>query len=212
MFNLGNYKDVLSSINEIKKALKVSDKQIADWIWDLFSGTEIQYSPSQQELDARTVNDVGSFIENITALLFGVEVSRNLACLIIHPMMLDLIRHNSLSWQDALTGMASMPMASENAVAASRGLRIAYKKYLSLGYRSYSYDYAKNEVLDVTQPEVLCLATKEHEIVNNWLKYIPSADRKLSKKVPTETAIGAICVAIDRWYAIKIQENFKRQE
>ncbi|CAF1402336.1 unnamed protein product, partial [Rotaria sordida] len=91
ILTLASYKDIHMSIHGLKIKLRIDDAKIADWIWKTFKGNTFDpLRGSDIQLSDTDKSDIKAFIANITALLFGTEVSRNLSCLIIHPMIIEL--------------------------------------------------------------------------------------------------------------------------
>ncbi|CAF3371961.1 unnamed protein product [Rotaria socialis] len=204
---LGSYNDIFTSIGRLEEHLKVNDAEIATWVWNTFKGDHFNLTTNTEaNLTSDENFDIKVFIGSLAALLFGTEVSRNIVCIIIHPMMLELIMKEELTWEELLIDDTLMPMASDGATAASRSLRVTYKHYLSLSYRSYSYDYAKKQILSSDDASVVGFVKKEHYIIDMWIRM--KSTKKYPENIPTEDVISMICQAVKGWYGIDIVNDF----
>lgn len=199
VLGLGNYEDVYAYINDIKLYFAeigkpIQDKNIAEWMISILNGN----LPELATVSEDKIEILGK-LQAITYLIFGCEVARNPAMLIINCMLLDLIRHSDKwTFEEALVGrntngrlnsLRRMPMAPEGAVSAARALEEKLQK--TMPYR-YSYQGICDEAGTET------MIKQEATIVREWFALKGVAP---SKKIEKNTLPG--------WLLERIKEEFE---
>lgn len=173
MDNLGSYKDLSDKIDAIKAALKIEDKQIAKWVKNCLKGSSLEIDG----LKTDQKEEIKEFIASVTYLLFGTEVARNPASILMHQMMLDLIEGGKNSFKDFFDNAQKeykgglMPMSAKGAISAAR---LANKEFFQ--HLPYQYQYpgvegdndGKSTALVTKTPEFLLA---EYNLAKKWLEY-----------------------------------------
>lgn len=179
--------DVIKKFNVKYPNHRINDKTIAQWVREKLAGEAFAL---EDELDiARLdVDKLNQFITDFTYLLFGCEVARNPASLVMHQMMLDLILSEKLTWAACLTEESpKMPMAMGGAVQAARRSHEDFKNYLPWAYK---YEGEAN----AQQRDQLL--SQENELFEQWLKH---------KNINPEFAQEALLIACKDWYGIDMR-------
>jgi hypothetical protein len=134
-------------------------------------------------------------------MLFGVEVARNPACIIVHQMMLDLIINGKLTWKTvfndtslAFGGGGKMPMSmDEKAVQSARYLQNLFNPFMP---HHYFYPGSASTENAAGIQSVAELMRRQAWITSEWLKMQRSHIE--SKTTPDD--ISLIENAISGWY------------
>ena len=143
-------------------------------------------------------------------LLFVTEVMKNPACVVIHPMMLELVAAGEIHKASLapLYADRKMPASLAGAIGASRGVDIRlYSKYTE---SPWSYDrttsISDSTVKSLTANETKNLVEKESNIIKSWLEFkepgISTADSLDMKAVSKH--VSALC---KRWYGFELDKN-----
>lgn len=205
----GAYKNIASTIMNIKSKLQIGDKLIAQWILDtLKSKQDIfskYYNPKQE-------SELKEFISTLTYLLFGTEAVRNPASLIIHQMMLELIISSNKDWtflkvfttDDGETSGGKMPMSQERiknpdvgAVDVSRFMHKVFQTTMK-----YSYDKAPiNPVFsrnNLAYKFLQKMINLEATVIKDWM-YLKKVNIEDNDKTKLYEELLEAC---EMWYGI----------
>lgn len=167
--NLGNYSAICELLKKISSSAsdKVNDGLVAKLIRQTLQGKNLAEIIEQIDIDPKIQKRLLEVITNLTYLLFGTEVIRNPASLIIHQMILDLILIGETNFEEMFgyynadqRVYGDMPMAIEHAVSASRQLNNIYQQYMFFPYEYHGAD-------DKGRPEKIY--DLEADIIKGWL-------------------------------------------
>lgn len=192
--NSGSYESIGIIIEKLTDNLKVNDIKVAEWVIKTLRG-KAQVFSDELALKKSKRMPFEKFVNSLVHLLFGTEVVRNPASMIIHYMILELIIGNKMTWKDAFSG--TMPMSIKEAVPASRTLHNKYQTSLE-----YSYDNAKDG--EGTEGKVRELVTKEASIFKNWLSI---KGIKVKKATPISEIIALLSRECFSWYGIEVRSK-----
>ncbi len=167
VLNLGSYESIGSKMEGVGNYLaksKISNFEIVEWVRGILQGKGLKSTKTFLKLkipeqERRAIEEI---IASLTYLLFGLEVARNPASLLINCMILELVQADKLSWKEAFNDQ--MPMAMDGAVPAARGMNKncdTTSKHL--------YDKAVNSVASLGSAKFLKLLELESKIFGKWL-------------------------------------------
>ncbi len=106
--NNGSYQNIYLNLEIYKNRSSgiITDSQIAIWVREILKCENLPLNEGKlmqsTKLSAGDLNSLKRELAGLTFLLFGCEVMRNPASLILHNMMLDLIIDEKLTWKDVL--------------------------------------------------------------------------------------------------------------
>jgi hypothetical protein len=184
--NLSTYKNVVKEIEKCKKIFGMDDSTIAKYVIARINNDKEEESASESN-----VNELEFFLTNLTYLLFGTEVSRNPASILIHYMMLELIHEAQLTWKEALE---QTPMSLEGAMEVSRWQHLNYP-----ASKRYNYDKKTVLSLDDNTKKILTQSIQfETKIIKLWLQF------KEVDQTNIEDYIEEIIGTCDEAFGIKV--------
>lgn len=208
---LGTYDKIYGDICEVKndlraKRLSIDDRIISEWIRAAFRGTSdrIRYSI----LSDAVKRSMEEMIDRIAYLMHGCEAARNIAMIVLVPMLEDLLTEgNEWTLQEAFTGAADkdtntsvrlMPMAPEGAVAAARTLERAYREYTP-----HHYLYAGVEDRDGSDNKMSKdeLVRFEARVVRAWINLKCGKAAKAPATHLAQWLLEQIESHFGRWFA-----------
>jgi hypothetical protein len=180
--NGGSYEEYYNELMQLKNYLNVDDKTIARWIKNIFQGS-FDFKNIEQ-LKNTTSEEQSIIVERLgalTYLLFGCEVARNPASLLIHHMMLDLIigHQKKYTWHGFFCGNKTikLPMSiseEKDNIAQARTTNVLFSKSK---YQFFPYRYDDSN--DSSSP--LPLLQAEEKVIKLWLKdYMHISDKDIS--------------------------------
>ena len=215
---LGKYDKIYADILQIKNDLQthhidVDDKKITEWIRQAFSGIALRLNYST--ISDAVKQSIEDMIDRVSYLLHGCEASRNIAMIVIIPMMLDLILEGD-EWtlEEAFTGSVDgepveraiklMPMSPEGAVAAARTLERVYRPFTP-----HHYVYPGVEDRDGTDKKMSKdeLVQFEARVVRAWINLKIGANIKLPSSQLAEWLLHNIEDQYGRWFGIKLENT-----
>lgn len=214
VLGLGNYEDVYAYIagikqhfQDIKKSIK--DKDIAEWMVCILNGNLPELPVARED----RIEILGK-LQAVTYLIFGCEVARNPAMLIINRMLLDLIIDSEKwSFEEALIGrnkagrvntLRRMPMAPEGAVSAARALEEKLQKGLP-------YPYSYQGICD--EAGVDAMVKQEATIVREWFALKgETPPKKLEKNAMPEWLFTRIKDEYEVWFTCYTNEIVDNEE
>ena len=191
---VGSYKKIDENINAFKRGFsKHDDSMIARYLQLIHAGKLIKFEKAED-------NIYGEFFTTLVYLLMGTESRRNPSAFFLHPMALELIAGQKITWQQAIAeteeteikgkiikkpikyrgGRIPMTMrggeSQEDKNKSGEPGVVASARWLHKQYNGYmpkSYMYEGDE-----QPEnekglkrILELIKREHELLVLWFKY-----------------------------------------
>ncbi|CAM4395381.1 MAG: hypothetical protein LEGION0398_MBIBDBAK_01182 [Legionellaceae bacterium] len=195
--NAGKYSDIYERFQKIQNhflseyQFAISDKMLVNWVRAMIKNEEFNDINNRElgEVDKTILFD---FIAEMTYLLFGCEVARNPASLIVHQIILDLILNEKISLQSALFDNV-MPMAVSEAVGKARSIQNKLNPYMP-----YFYTYPGTESNDNIQTNNMLAS--QAAIFRQWLevKYNYKNDMLDLQKIRQ-----IILNNLERWFGIQ---------
>ncbi|ABE04529.1 hypothetical protein [Rickettsia bellii] len=201
--NSTSYTSIIKMISNLKTKLNISDKLLAQGVIDILGkgkiiNSEIIQCISKAE-NSLQQEEIKKFLHSLTYLLFGSEVVRNPASLIIHYMMLELIIEDNKPWENILS---KAPMTIDGAVQASRWQHSNYENLLK-----YSYD---KTTPDINTTVLIDFINQEASIFQEWLRLKNiSPDNVQSNPVTLLEILEGLINACKKWYNIQFNISFK---
>ncbi|MCD6034643.1 MAG: hypothetical protein K0R63_384 [Rickettsiales bacterium] len=209
--NLANYKDIADQLTQLRENInrgleaknktKIGDPTLARAIKSIVQGdgfAALTYKNGNPvPLTSSDFKLLRKNLVNVAYLLFGTEAVRNPSSLVLHPMLLDLVIANEMSWKKALShteyetqfggGMMPMSMGSykkegketkqqAQPVPCARALQDTYEDYLPWKYR-----YPGESQNDTRKTEEL--VRREAELTKTWVEKYASDKQTFSEKI-----------------------------
>lgn len=195
--DLGNYTKIYDNIKHLQTQFpqeQLTDKKLAQGIRDIFNN-----HPPMLSDDPHIDGELNIKLHGLTYLLFGCEVARNPAMLIVNQMLVDLII-NECHWNFKKAFVVEekplncMPMAPEGAVAIARSLEADYRSYMP-------YTYFYRGVIEDTKSNLNKndLVSLESKIISDWLKYYKKI-KDISKLTPADL-LSHIEAEFTNWFS-----------
>jgi len=210
---LSTYEKIYDDISQIKNDLQankipVDDKLIMEWIRAAFKGNRerIRYSTISDTVK----KSMEEMLDRVAYLMHGCEAARNIAMIIIVPMLEDLIiEGDEWTLKEAFTGNGNnddqlivrplMPMAPEGAVAASRSLERTYREYTP---HSYLYPGVEDRDGDDKKMGKGELIKFEARVVRAWLHLKYGKSLKLPANHQATVLLQKIEAHLDHWFGL----------
>ncbi|CAM4403486.1 MAG: hypothetical protein LEGION0398_MBIBDBAK_01207 [Legionellaceae bacterium] len=147
---------------------------------------------------------LNKLITNLTYLLFGTEVVRNPASLIIHQMMLDLIIKNGKTWVEMFCTWfypkdptqkfpARCPMSMDGAAPSTRELHDLFNEFMPFSYQYFGTLKGANKN---------SLISKEENLIYLWFS-LNKRDGNLKQ---------AIRDNLQEWYGLSYDDLKQQNE
>jgi hypothetical protein len=232
--NLSTYKNIYGTmkkfIDRITEALakkngtSVSDYEMAFWIRDilLYGKPVIQFTNVNNNANLKFEDIPNSdqkiflkFLINFAYLLFGCEIQRNPACLIIHQMALDLIIARKMTWENAIAdpqyenhcGGGALPMtmgsykkeklpsSTEKKVPKESSLPVAtarmmHQRYNLFSVKKWTYEGNSSSTSPSKHGHIKEFIKREHGIVRDWILFKSEQKKHMNKDFNLEKEIG----------------------
>jgi hypothetical protein len=217
---LGNYDKIYEDIAQVKDNLKsrqidIDDQHITQWIRQAFKGISLRINYTTISDAAK--HSIEDMIDRVSYLIHGCEGSRNIAMIIIIPMMLDLIvKGNEWTLEEALTGKQNsgpvstppklMPMAPEGAVAAARTLERAYRPFTPHAYLYPGVEDRDGNDHKMSKDE---LVRFEARVVRAWINMQHGQQIKMPNQQLTGYLLSVIESHFHEWFDLNIDVGAK---
>jgi hypothetical protein len=211
VLGLSNYDKIYQDLLAIKLRLnelsiECDDKTLARWIRAAFLGESERITAT--DLSEAERLSMEEMIDRVAYLIHGCEAARNIAMIVVVPMLLDLvIETDEWTLAEAFTGKRNgeamglkarlMPMVPEGAVAAARSLESSYH-----GYVPHRYHYPGNQDFDGSGYKMRKeeLVKYEARVVREWLRLKSGADIKVSNAEATAWVMDTILKHVNIWF------------
>ena len=197
--NIGAYEQIKKTLANIKIKFEVSDAQISALISDILNNTITRNSMyiKISDTDPMKVKFLVEYITNLTSLLFLEEAHRNPASLIVHAMILDLVRHNKLTWENALK---ELPMSPAGATAVGIWINQNYDNSVKYNYDCRDKPATKND-------DIIGQINMEAKVFKDWLVW----KQKTGKNITTASDYSKLELLINackEWYNVQLKYTF----
>lgn len=211
VLGLSNYEKIYHDLLAIKARLNelsvpCDEKLIATWLRAAFLGESNRIAVDGLcEAERLSMEEM---LDRVAYLIHGCEAARNIAMIVIVPMLLDLvIETDEWTLAEAFTGRRGgeemglkarlMPMVPEGAVAAARSLESSYH-----GYVPHRYHYPGNQDFDGSGYKMRKeeLVKYEARVVRAWLQLKYGKDLKVTNAEASAWVVEAIHQHIGIWF------------
>lgn len=206
--NGGNYKEIYDELlkitNELRKHHLPCDGAIlASTLRDLLQGK------TDTDILLKLPEEIREYVierlSTITYLLFGCEVARNPASLIIHQMALDLVIAKKTTWHALLAASPPyLPMAAGDSIERAREMNLFFTQFNN-NVAYYTYDYSKE--FDACKKNnfssMNLLYQAETRLIRDWLKF-----KNIAKDAHPNTIAKAITANFEAWFGHSFAATF----
>lgn len=197
--NIGAYTNIEKTLGNIKSKFDISDAQISALISDILNNTITRNSTyiNISYTDPIKLKVLVEYITNLTSLLFLEEAHRNPASLIVHAMILELVKYNNLTWEDALK---SLPMSPSGATAVGIWMNQNYNN-------SVKYNYDCKIGKKTKHNDIIEQINMEAKVFKDWLDWKQKTETNITTASKYST-LELLINACKGWYNVNLKYTF----
>ncbi len=211
VINLGSYPEISKALNLFIVNNKIDGKEIAKWILVglIFNHKELVEEFDRLEIPKKTQKKLEIFIPNLAYLLLGCEVQRNPAAYLINLIVIDLIRKEELTWQDALAKKEYQDFCAGGEMPMSMGAysvegrktkvesspvkcaRLLQRHYGFFAIKQWKYHGEEASESNREKSHIEELVRRENAIVKKWMQSNQNENKPLKEQITILEKFGS---------------------